>query len=251
MLRQAAARLRPRTLTQLAGHSPTQTVPSGHRIHRQSARWRLPTPPPPTPSTNKAPPRQSSSDPRSRLLLSYHDLERALERRGLNTFRVLLATSAAGLVAATLAWPRIKQWGAVEGAEVAAASLETERLQETAGAMVVEVLADEKTAKQVEMLLGRAVVALFEDKKFTGRAVEWAGAVLAEAVLREEVVTEGARYVQTVFAREDSKESIEAYLAEAVANVAANETVQDTVAQVCHFARCHRLCTSSSCQLAC
>lgn len=202
--------------------------------HRQSPRW-PPTPPwnqrqthqPRTAATPPPPP----GTPAQRLQLSYHDLERALERRGLNTVRVLLLSSLAAAAGFGLAWPRIKRWGAVEGAEVAAASLETERLQQRALGMVREVLTDERTGRQVERVIKEAAVGVLRDNEFKASAVEWCAAVLAEALRWEEVRDEGERYLGAVV--EGGRERVEEVLAEVVANVARDENVQDKVAKVC------------------
>lgn len=209
-------------------------------VHRQSSKWRSSPSagsftPSHEPRTSPAPASPSAESRSARLLLSYHDLERALERRGLNTARVLLLGASAVGVGVFLAWPRIKQWGAVEGAEVAAASLETEQLQERAVVMLHEVLADERTGRQVESLLKDAVTGLFRDEDFTGRAVEWSAKVMAEALTWEEVRQQGTDYLKSVFDDHASQKSAELYLTGAIQNVVADEGVQDTVAQVSRF----------------
>lgn len=219
---------RPRPLSRLLTQAATPPP------HRQSPSWRAP----PVwnlrhahqPRTAAAPSRTPRDTPSQRLLLSYHDLERALERRGLNTARVLLLSAMAAAAGFGLAWPRIKKWGAVEGAEVAVASLETERLQQRAVGMVRDVLADRRTGKQVERLLKEAVVGLFGDEEFMARSVEWTASVLVEALSKEEVLSSGERYLENVV--KERRESVEEVLTQVVANVAANEAVQDTVAQV-------------------
>lgn len=163
-------------------------------------------------------------------MLSYHDLERALERRGLKSGRALLVGVAATGLAVALAWPRIKQWGAAEGAEVAAASLEQQQLQERFSVMVHEVLADPRTGEQVEQLLKAAVLALFEDEYFNDKAVEWTAKVLSEALLWDSVRDRGAEYVQSVLADDESKESAYNYLSEAVSTIVADSQIQDAVA---------------------
>lgn len=216
------------------------SAPSDHQsalrrsklVHRQSSKWRIPNA---TPSASRSADASTDRIPESRgarLLISYHDLERALQKRGLNTVRVILIGGAATLLAVGLAWPRIKQWGAVEGAEVAAATLETEHLQSKASAMLHEVLADAKTGVQVEGLLKGAVIGLFEDEEFTERAVEWTGKVLGEALKWEEVRHQGTAYITSVFEDPESKQSAREYLSAAIGDVVADEKVQDNVAQV-------------------
>lgn len=179
--------------------------------------------------------RNAAHDARHRLLLSYHDLERALERRGLKGARVLLAVAAATAIGLGLAWPRIKQWGAVEGAEVAAASLEHEQLQAKAVAMLHDVLTDPGTGTQVERVLKLAVQNLFKDVEFTDWAVDWTAQVFSDALLRDNVVQRGTEYVGVVLAHEDSMTSAEQFLSDAVKRLVADEAVQDTVASVSYI----------------
>lgn len=129
-----------------------------------------------------------------------------------------------------LAWPRIKRWGAVEGAEVAAASLEQQQLQEKASAMVHEVLSDPKTGQRVEGLLKDSIKSLFADEEFTAQAVEWSARVLAEALTWENVQQKGVDYVIAVLDNDVSKETVRQYLAEAISNVVQDEKTQDDVA---------------------
>lgn len=174
----------------------------------------------------------SSSDARMRLLISYHDLERALERRGVNKARAALAAFAGLVVAVGLMWPRIKQWGAVEGAEVAAASLEHEQLQTKAMAMVREVLTDPRTALQVEALLNVAVTNLLNDAEFTEWAVDWTARVLSDALMRDALVQYGTQYVVNVLSHDDCLQDVQRFLSNAVNRAVDDETLQDKVASV-------------------
>lgn len=171
-------------------------------------------------------------------MISYHDLEQALERRGLRSVRVVL-TAVLGLAAAIgLAWPRIKQWGAVEGAEVAAASLEDEQLQAKINGMVQNVLNDEATLHHVESLLKKAVTNLLHDEEFTATSVEWTGEVLYNAILKDALIERGTEYVAEVFGRDDSVSAAESLMADAVKRTVSDELVQDSVASVscfCYF----------------
>lgn len=165
-------------------------------------------------------------------MISYHDLEQALERRGLRSVRVVLA-AVFGLAAAIgLAWPKIKQWGAVEGAEVAAASLEDEQLQAKINGMVQNVLNDEATLQHVESLLKKAVTNLLHDEEFTATSVEWTGEVLYNAILQDALIERGTEYVAEVFGRDDSVSAAESLMADAVKRTVSDEVVQDSVASV-------------------
>lgn len=233
-----------------------ESLPARPTVHRQNPRWR--PPPPPTPShvgvarqpgrttdrmehlTQSIPSmttRTASSDSRTRLFISYHDLERALERRGLKSIRVILAAAAALAASVGIMWPRIKQWGAVEGAEVAAASLEHEQLQMKAVGVLNDVLTDPKTASQVEMLLKNAIVNLFRDDEFTQWAVDWTSKVLVDAMQQQVLVEGGSEYVKTVLAEEQSVKSAKEFFVDAFQGVAADEDLQDRVASVSCFCR--------------
>lgn len=217
--------------------------PSYHIPHRQSPRWRYAnqTSAKSSPSLEN---RTLTSESRgaARLLISYHDLERALERRGLNTVRVLIVGAGLTAIIVGLSWPSIKQWGAVEGAEVAAASLEHEQLQNKASAMVHEVLKDPKTAEQVEQMLKTAVVNLFQDQEFTDHAVVWTTRVLQDALTWESLQAQGVEYLKGVFRDEESQQAATESLAVAVENVVKDQELQDHIASVsfrgynfCHF----------------
>lgn len=143
--------------------------------------------------------RNMTSESRGRILLSLHDLELALERRGLNAARVLIGGGAVIAAVLGLMWPQIKEWGAVEGAEVAAASLQQEELQRHARALVTELLADPRTGAQVELLLKDAVVGLFKDEEFTQEAVRWTAQVLSDALTWDDIREQGKTYLKSVF----------------------------------------------------
>lgn len=227
----------------------TSPLERGSRVHKQSNRWQSPRTTPanshyhiidePIAFAVRSPSgrysstaRNLASDARGRLLISYHDLERALERRGLKNVKALMVAVGAAIVGLGLAWPKIKQWGAVEGAEMAAASLEQEQLQAKAVAMVQEVLTDNRTAQQVENVLKGAVGNLFNDEEFTQWAVDWTSEVFAQALLRENVIRTGTEYVATVLRDDDSVQTAEDFLGEAVKRLVADQTVQDQVASV-------------------
>lgn len=198
--------------------------------HRQSTKWRTPsTSAKPSTKPNTPPVTESRS---ARLIVSYHDLERALQARGLNTARVFFMSAAAVAIAVGFSWPKIKKWGAVEGAEVAAASLEREELQMKASAMLQEVLKDPKTAEQVEGMLRGVVTNMLEDKEFYDRMVTWTAAVFKDMLTWDEVRAAGTAYVTSVLEDPQSKKSAEEYLAQSVQKVAADEVVQDSVASV-------------------
>ena len=214
-----------------------RTTPSPHLYHRQNPRWRPRAAATSSTNSSRATSETTSSsnaslysDPRNRLLLSYHDLERALEKRGLKSVRALLAGIGITSIAVALAWPRIKQWGAAEGAEVAAASLEQQQLQERFSNMVHEVLADPRTGEQVEQLLKAAVISLFQDEYFNAKAVEWTAKVFGEALMWDSVREKGTDYVQSVLADDSSKESAYSYLSQAISDVVADTDIQDAVA---------------------
>lgn len=247
----ASPRVSPRGQSWADNTSKWMTNPIGRNrgVHRRSGRWQLSRSEPtqslyrvidePIAFAVQSPAggysstaRNLASDTRGRLLISYHDLERALERRGLKNVRALIAAVGAVIVALGLAWPKIKQWGAMEGAEVAAASLEQEQLQAKAVAMVQEVLTDDRTARQVEKLLKGAVGNLFNDDEFTQWAVDWTSEVFAQALLRENVVETGTEYVSTVLKDEASLQTAEGFLGEAVKRLVADQVVQDQVASV-------------------
>lgn len=175
---------------------------------------------------------RTATESRARLFITYHDLERALERRGVKNVRTVLLAGGLLAVSVGLAWPSIKQWGAVEGAEVAAATLEHEQLQAKALRMVQEVLTDASTQEQVEKLLKGAVVNLLHDEQFTDYAVDWTARVLSDALLRDALMQYGTEYVGNVLAHDDSVVSVQQLLTEAVTRVVADETIQDNVASV-------------------
>ena len=166
------------------------------------------------------------------ILLSYQDLERALEKRGLNAVRVLFGAAAAFTVALGLMWPRIKKWGAVEGAEVAAASLQQEELKLHAAALVNALLSEPGTAKQMEKLLKDAVLGLFQDDQVKTRATEWTSALLADAVLYPAVIQRGTDYVQKVLSDESSREAGHEYVSQAAQRAAYDAEVQNAASQV-------------------
>lgn len=215
------------------------------RAHRQSSRWRPPSPssssshqqqanilsshPSYTTPTNEHQRQQQDSSTRQRLLISYHDLEHALERRGLRSVRAVLTAALILSGAIGLAWPRIKQWGAEEGAEVAAASLEHEQLQTKFSSMVHDVLNDPETVSTVETLLKNAVTELFKDEEFTDFATEWTAYVMQQALMTDAVIDKGTEYVSDVFAKDDSVVSAKEFLTDAVTRLVADEVVQDTV----------------------
>lgn len=172
-------------------------------------------------------------------MISYHDLEKALEKRGLRSVRVVLSAIVGLAAMGVLAWPKIKQWGAVEGAEVAAASLEDEQLQSKFNEMVKNVLNDEETLKQAETLLKNAVSNLLKDEGFTATAIDWTADVLYAAILRDELIERGTEYVAEVFDRDESVASAEQFLSDAVTRIANDESVQDSVASVSYIAPHH------------
>ncbi|CAN8069847.1 unnamed protein product [Agarophyton chilense] len=167
---------------------------------------------------------------RGRLLLSYHDLERALERRGLNRVRVAIGGGLAVVVLMAVCWPRIKRWGAAEGAEVAAASLQEQQVQAQAGHTLRAVLQDPGTGEEVRMVLRSAVLDLLEDEEVTTRATRWAARVLSDAVMTDEMREVGERYVGAVLSADDSREMARMYVGDAVSAVAGSEVIQDVVA---------------------
>eukprot|EP00177_Eucheuma_denticulatum_P001129 GFKZ01002044.1.p1 GENE.GFKZ01002044.1~~GFKZ01002044.1.p1 ORF type:complete len:259 (-),score=38.54 GFKZ01002044.1:72-848(-) len=201
-------------------------------IHRQSSKWRHPTPINPPIPPPIAPPYATQESRSARLLLSYHDLERALASRGLNTARLVLLFSTITAVGTVLAWPRIKKWGAVEGAEVAAASLEREELLMKANAMVHEVLSDSETEKRVERVLKVAAGRLMEDEQFMQFAVQWTAKVLTEALQGDKIREQGGKYVAGVLEDGETRKSAEVYLADAIQKVVRDEHVQDMVGRV-------------------
>lgn len=167
-----------------------------------------------------------------RLLISYHDLEEALERRGVRGVRFVLAFICAVAAGIGVAWPRIKQWGAVEGAEVAAASLEDEQLQAKISGMVRDVLQDADTVKHVEQLLKVAIANILRDPEMTATATEWTADVLYEAVMKEALVKRGTQYVSAVLNEQESVDAAESFLADSVKAMVKDEKVQDSVASV-------------------
>lgn len=153
-----------------------------------------------------------------------------MERRGFDTARVLIGGGILAVAGLALSWPRIKRWGAAEGAEVAAASLQQQQLQMQAAVMVRELLQDQETGVHVQDLMKQAVFGLLEDKEFYDRIVVWTMEVLTEALTWDSLQKEGTGYLKAVFEDESSKESARAYLSDAVKSVVEDEKMQDTVA---------------------
>ncbi len=175
------------------------------------------------------------------MFLSYHDLELALERRGLNAVRVLLTAAGALVVGIGLMWPRIKRWGAAEGAEVAAASLQQEELKMHATALVNALIAEPKTTRQVESMLKTALLALLEDEEIKREATKWTSDVFAEAMMWPGVLAKGTEYVESVLKDPKSIDYAYDYFSTAAQLTANDEKVQDAVSQV----SCHGCCLPS------
>lgn len=170
--------------------------------------------------------------PLSGMLLSYADLERALERRGLTAVRFLLGLAGGLTVFLGLMWPRIKRWGGAQGAEVAAASLQQEELKSHAAALVNALLADPRTTQQVETMLKQALVGILADPDVKLQASRWAADVMEEAMMWPGVVRKGTEYVETVLADEQSVENAYGYFAKAAEMTVRDDKVLDAASSV-------------------
>lgn len=158
--------------------------------------------------------------------ISYTDLERALERRGLTFLRVAIAGFAGLGCISVLMWPRIKRWGAAEGAEVAAASLQQEELKAHAAALVSALIADPSTAAHAEAVLKGVLTEVLADPELKGALTAYMADVMSEALMWPKVLEQGNTYVDTVLSDEASIAAATQYFSEAAQRTADDEAVR-------------------------
>lgn len=170
------------------------------------------------------------------MFLSYHDLELALERRGLSVLRFLLGVAGTVAVGVGLMWPRIKRWGAAEGAEVAAASLQQQELKEHATALVNALIAEPKTTKNVEEVMKGVMRSVLQDEEMKHELTKYFAQVMSEAMMWPGVIAKGNEYVQSVLANEESIENARTYVTTVAQQTANDDTVLNAVSNVsCHI----------------
>lgn len=166
------------------------------------------------------------------MFLSYHDLELALERRGLSVLRFFLGIASTLAIGIGLMWPRIKRWGAAEGAEVAAASLQQDELKEHATALVNALIAEPQTTRNVEEVMKGVMKSLFNDKELKEEMTKYFAEVMSEAMMWPGVIEKGNSYVETVLADEKSIENAHMYFSTAAQRTVNDDSVLNAVTNV-------------------
>lgn len=154
--------------------------------------------------------------------LTYHDLEHALERRGLSMLRFILGVAGTFLCGTALMWPRIKRWGAAEGTEIALTSLQAEELKEHASSLVNTLITEEETGKNVQVALKAAVQNLMRDEELKLQMTQYMAQVMIDAMSWDNVLSSGNNYVENVLKDEASINSAHKYF-----STAAQRTAED------------------------
>lgn len=163
--------------------------------------------------------------------LTYHDLERALERRGLSVLRFLMGMGAVLATGTALMWPRIKRWGAAEGAEVAAQSLQADELKVHAAALINALINEPSTMRNLEDALKSSVTNLLDDAELKHALTSYMADVMAEAILWPKVLERGNMFVGNMMENEESIENAKVYFSKAAQRAVADTDVQDAASR--------------------
>ena len=145
--------------------------------------------------------------------------------------RFLLGIGAAIAAGTAFMWPRIKRWGAAEGAEVAAQSLQADELKVHAAALIHALINEPSTTKNVEEAMKAAMSSLMKDPELKEELTQYMADVMADAMLWPKVLAKGNEYVDNVLNNEESIENATKYFSAAAQRTVADTEVQDAASR--------------------